>query len=113
MLSESECRAFTEFEKRGWEKACDPYHHHFGAVTRQSCDALLDAACVQARSKVLDVATGPGYVAAVAHQRGADVIGLDFSSALVKLARKNYLGIEFQQGDAENLAFKSGLSTLL
>jgi hypothetical protein len=61
MLSESECRAFTEFEKRGWEKACDPYHHHFGAVTRQSCDALLDAACVQTRSKVLCVQNSAGF----------------------------------------------------
>jgi SAM-dependent methyltransferase len=109
MLSESERRAFGEFEKRGWEKAADPYHHHFGVLTRQSSEALLDAACAQAGSKVLDVATGPGYVAATAHQRGADAIGLDFSPTQVELARKNYPGIEFQQGDAENLPFKPGL----
>jgi SAM-dependent methyltransferase len=108
MLSENERRAFGEFEKRGWEKAADPYHHHFGVLTQQSSEALLDAACVQSRSKVLDVATGPGYVAAAAQQRGADAIGLDFSPAQVELARKNYPGIEFQQGDAENLPFKSG-----
>jgi hypothetical protein len=47
MLSESERRAFGEFEKRGWEKAADPYHHHFGVLTRQSSEALLDAACAQ------------------------------------------------------------------
>ena len=109
MLSEGECRAFTEFERRGWEKASDPYHHHFGALTRQSCGALLDAARVQTRSKVLDVATGPGYVAALAHQRGADVIGLDFSPEQVDLARKNFPRIEFQQGDAEHLAFEPAL----
>ena len=78
MLSESECRAFGEFEKRGWDRAANPYHYHFGGLTRQSSLALLDAARVQTGSKVLDVATGPGYVAASARARGADVIGLDF-----------------------------------
>jgi ubiquinone/menaquinone biosynthesis C-methylase UbiE len=109
VLSESERRAFGEFEKCGWEKAADPYHHHFAALTQQSSEALLDAACVQAGSKVLDVATGPGYVAAKAHQRGADAIGLDTSPAQIDLARKNYPGIEFQQGDAEHLAFEPAL----
>jgi SAM-dependent methyltransferase len=108
MLSESERRAFGEFEKRGWEKAADSYHRHFGVLTQQSSEALLDAACAQAGSKVLDVATGPGYVAATAHQRGADAIGLDFSPTQVELARKTYPGIEFRQGDAENLPFESG-----
>jgi len=108
MLSESERRAFGEFEKRGWEKAADPYHQHFGVLTQQSSEALLDAACVQAGSKVLDVATGPGHVTATAHQRGAYTIGIDFSPAQVELARKTYPGIEFQQGDAENLPFKPG-----
>src|SRR3979409_289957 len=108
MLSESECRAFGEFEKRGWEKAADPYHHHFGVLTRQSSEALLDAACAQAGSKVLDIATGPGYVAATAHQRGADAIGLDFSPKQVELARRVCPGVEFRQGDAKNLPFEAG-----
>jgi SAM-dependent methyltransferase len=107
MLSESECRAFAEFEKRGWDRAANPYHHHFGSLTQQSSVALLDAARVHAISKVLDVATGPGYVAASARERGADVIGLDFSPTQVELARKTYPGIEFKQGDAENLPFQS------
>ena len=106
VLSENESRAFGEFERRGWNKAADLYHQHFGALTQQSSNALLDAACVQSGSKVLDVATGPGYAAASAHQRGADVIGIDLSQAQVDLARRNYPGIEFQQGNAEHLAFK-------
>ena len=106
VLSENESRAFGEFERSGWNKAADLYHQHFGALTQQSSNALLDAACVQSGSKVLDVATGPGYVAASAHQRGADVIGIDLSQAQVDLARRNYPGIEFRQGNAEHLAFK-------
>ena len=109
VLSESERRAFGEFEKWGWDKTADPYHHHFGALTQQSSEALLDAACVQAGCKVLDVATGPGYVAASAHKRGADATGVDLSPAQLDLARQNYPDVKFQQGDAENLPFKSGL----
>ena len=106
-LSESELQAFGDFEKRGWEKAAHPYHRHWGDLTRQSSEALLDAACVGPGSKVLDVGTGPGYVAEAARQRGADVIGLDFSQQQVVLARKTYPGIEFREGDAENLPFEA------
>ena len=107
MLSESERKAFGDFEKRGWDQAADPYHRHWGVLTRQSSESLLDAACVQAGAKVLDVATGAGYVAAAAHQRGAIAIGLDFSPVQVELARKTYTGMEFRQGDAENLPFEA------
>ncbi len=108
MLSESERRAFGAFEQRGWDRAADPYHRHFGALTRQSCAALLDAAGVRAGTRALDVATGPGYVAAAARARGADVIGLDFSPPQIALARATYPGIDFRQGDAEHLPFETG-----
>ena len=97
VLSENESRAFGEFERSGWNKAADLYHQHFGALTQQSSNALLDAACVQSGSNVLDVATGPGYVAASAQQRGANVIGIDLSQAQVDLARRNYPGIDFSR----------------
>jgi SAM-dependent methyltransferase len=69
---------------------------------------LLDAAGVRAGTRALDVATGPGYVAAAARARGADVIGLDFSPPQIALARATYPGIDFRQGDAEHLPFETG-----
>ena len=106
-LSKSDLRAFKEFEKSGWERAADPYHHHWGKLSQQSAEPLLDAAKVVAGRKVLDVATGAGYIAAAAAKRGAQAIGLDFSEAQVRLARRMYPDVEFRQGDAENLPFEA------
>jgi ubiquinone/menaquinone biosynthesis C-methylase UbiE len=55
--------------------------------------------------RVLDVASGPGYIAAGAEARGAHAIGIDFAADMVAEARRRYPKIEFREGDAENLAF--------
>ena len=107
-LSEAELQAFSSFEKNGWDRAADPYHHHWGNLSRQSAEPLLDAAQVRKGSTVLDIATGAGYVAAAAAKRGARAIGLDFAEAQVALARLTYPHIEFRQGDAERLPFDDG-----
>lgn len=104
-LSDTEIAAFSAFEKKGWEQAAEPYHHHWGPLSAQSADAMLDAARVSAGKNVLDVGTGAGYVASAAARRGARVTGLDFSAAQVELASRQMPGILFRQGDAENLPF--------
>jgi len=54
---------------------------------------------------VLDVASGPGYVAAVAAERGAAVTGVDIAETMISLARRLHPGIEFRRGDVEALRF--------
>jgi ubiquinone/menaquinone biosynthesis C-methylase UbiE len=107
-LSEPELQTFRDFEKAGWDHAADPYHHHWGDLSRQSAEPLLDAARVAQGSRVLDIATGAGYVAAAAMQRGARPTGLDFSEAQIELAKKTFPSIAFHQGDAEDLPFDAG-----
>src|SRR5207248_2595421 len=68
---------------------------------------LLDAARVAKGARVLDVACGPGYAAAAAAARGAIATGVDFSSEMVEEARGRFSGIEFLEGDAEQLAFSN------
>ncbi len=97
--------AFHDFEQRGWERAADYYGDAFGALTSQTIPSLLRAAGVGPGTRVLDVASGPGYVAAAAADRGAAVVGVDFSSEMVALARRRYASLEFVTGDAEALAF--------
>jgi ubiquinone/menaquinone biosynthesis C-methylase UbiE len=97
--------AFHAFEHAGWQAVSRQYDESFAALTAQSIDALLDATEVRAGAKVLDVATGPGYVAAAAAGRSAAVVGLDFSSAMVAEARRQNPRIDFREGNAEELPF--------
>ena len=101
--------AFYEFERAGWERVAGDYHRYFAALTTRFIDPLLDAGGVRAGSRVLDVATGPGYVAAAAARRGAEVVGIDFAEAAVALARQQHPAITFQTGSAEKLPFPDAI----
>jgi SAM-dependent methyltransferase len=96
---------FSAFEHSGWERAAEHYGGVFGALTMQAGPAVLDAAGVTRDTRVLDVASGPGFIAAAAADRGADVVGLDFAAAMVADARARYPALMFREGDAQALPF--------
>jgi len=96
---------FSAFEHEGWERAAQAYHTYFGDLAAQSNHAMLGALGVGRGTRFLDVASGPGYLAAAARRRGADVAGVDFSVAMVEKARRVFPGLEFRIGDAEDLPF--------
>ena len=98
-------QTFHSFEQSGWQRAAAQYGDAFGGLTSQTIPRLLAAANVSSGTRLLDVASGPGYVAAAAAAVGASAIGVDFSSEMVRLAARRYPGIRFQEGDAEALAF--------
>ena len=100
---------FRNFEHAGWESIPDEYHQAFGDLTTQAIGPLLDAARVKSGIKVLDIASGPGYVSAAAAKRGAIVLGVDFSNSMVDHARRLHPGIDFREGDAEELPVGNGL----
>jgi SAM-dependent methyltransferase len=95
--------AFNAFEAEGWELKSAGYDDFFGQITSRLIDPMLDAARVKPGDRVLDVATGPGYAAAGAAERGAEVIGIDIATSMVDLARSRNPRIEFRRGDAESL----------
>lgn len=99
---------FHDFERTGWERAAEFYGDAFGALTAQTAPALLDAVAAGAGTRLLDVATGPGFIAAAAAQRGSTVTGLDFARAMVDEARRRHPTIAFRDGDAEALPFADG-----
>jgi SAM-dependent methyltransferase len=100
-----DAKAFHEFEHDGWQHASDDYHRHFGSLTTQTIGPLLDAVAAALGTSLLDIASGPGYVAAAAKRRGWAPVGIDFSDAMVAMARKLHPDIDFRIGDAEALNF--------
>lgn len=72
--------------------------------------ALVQAVRPRAGARVLDVATGPGYVAAAFAEAGCEVVGIDLTPAPLALAEKmrdqrGLTNLSFQLGDAEHLPF--------
>jgi SAM-dependent methyltransferase len=100
--------AVGAFEHAGWQVAASAYEASFATATRQFIPDLLGRAAIEPGSSVLDFACGPGFVAAAAAERGAVVRGLDFSAAMLGVARGRFPGLVFDQGDAEALPYADG-----
>jgi SAM-dependent methyltransferase len=99
--------AFDAFEAEGWaSKEASAYDALAGRVTARLADHLLDAVHAGADVSLLDVATGPGYVAERAVARGAEVVGLDLSEGMLEFARARVADAEFVRGDATALPFE-------
>ncbi len=103
-----EPEAVRAFEHAGWQRAAARYTDTFAHATAPFIAPLLAAAGVSAGQRVLDVACGPGHLAAAAAARGAAARGLDFSAAMVALARSTYPAIAVSEGDAEDLPYDDG-----
>jgi ubiquinone/menaquinone biosynthesis C-methylase UbiE len=100
--------AFKEFEAAGWEHQAPTYDSFIGRLTSRLVDPLLDAAGVGPDMRVLDLATGPGYAAARAAERGATVVGVDIAPSMVRLSRHLHPTLDFREADAEGLPFQDG-----
>src|SRR5207245_6475498 len=65
-LSSSEAERLRAFERQGHDALAGSYHAFFAAVTALATNPLLDAVHVCPGTALLDVATGPGVLAAEA-----------------------------------------------
>jgi SAM-dependent methyltransferase len=101
-----DAKAFHDFEHDGWQHASDDYHRYLGGLTMQTIGPLLDVVAAAGGASLLDIASGPGYVAAEAKRRGWSPVAIDFSDAMVALAQKLHPGIDFRVGDALALDFE-------
>jgi SAM-dependent methyltransferase len=100
--------AFRSFEQAGWDRVAGSYHRVWRPLTEQFIGPLLRAAGVGPGQRVLDLACGPGYVAAAAAALGAEVVGLDLSPEMVATALALHPRLEVRQGAAESLDFPGG-----
>ena len=104
---------FSAYEKSRWQRAADLYHVYFGPLTSQIAEQLI--ALVKPpephNCSILDIATGPGYLAREALQTEAfsRAVGIDFSAAMIEIAKQGSASArytpEFFEGDAEDLNF--------
>jgi len=97
--------AFDAFEAAAWEETALAYERFFSAIAGRVVEPLLAAASVGAGTRVLDVATGPGWVAAQAAERGASVVGVDVAQAMIARARSVHPDLDFRRADAHELPF--------
>ena len=96
---------YREFERAGWERAAPSYAGSFEAITSLFAKQLLEAVGAGPRIKLLDVACGSGYMAAMAAESGAQVEAVDFSPNMVDAATRRYPALSFRLADAEALPF--------
>src|SRR5436190_23841224 len=104
-LSGSEAERLRAFERQGHDALAESYHAFFEAVTALAAGPLLDAVSMRPGTRLLDVATGPGALAAEAANRGARPVGIDLSPQMIELARRLYPAIQFHVADVEHLPF--------
>ncbi len=96
---------FKEAERAGWSEKAPVYDDFAGRITAGAVGPLLDAVSLAPDMAFLDICCGPGYLAAEAARRGADVTAIDFAVSMVAEARRRFPGIAFAHGDAEALDF--------
>jgi len=105
MVSTYSPRDVAAFEHTTWSRCAPGYSEGFAALTGEAVGPLLEAAQIVRGSHVLDVGTGTGTAAASAARLGADVIGVDFSDAMIGEARGRWPDIDFRSAPVEALPF--------
>ena len=103
--SATDLEAFRSAEHAGWQAKVAAYDRYWSPLTTALGERLLDAAGVGPAKRVLDVACGPGRVAAAAAGRGAEAVGVDFSDRMVAHARRLFPEIDIRHAEAESLPF--------
>ncbi len=103
----TDTKDFEKMELDGWS---DPaiakgYAGGFERATQTVAKRLCDLVLAGPGRSVLDLCCGHGVVTAELVGRGATVTGLDFSTAMIALAKETVPGAEFVQGDAMALGF--------
>jgi ubiquinone/menaquinone biosynthesis C-methylase UbiE len=78
----------------------------------QRIQRLVSAARLNGTESVLDIATGPGYIAEAFAREAREVVGVDLTEAMLAIARerigeRGVKNISFRTGDAQSLPFEA------
>lgn len=95
-----------EFELETWTRCAGDYLKGFAGLTRETIPIVVEEAGVKAGQRVLDVGAGPGHICGSLSSMGCSAVGIDFSEAMVAIAKENYPEAEFHEGNAADLPFE-------
>lgn len=84
----------------GWNPALYVQRHSFVYDLGQELVEMIDA---QPGERILDIGCGTGQLTAQLAERGADVLGIDLSPAMIDAARQAHPEIDFQVADVSTL----------
>jgi SAM-dependent methyltransferase len=104
-LSSEDAERFRSFERKQHDSLAATYHDFFTPVATLVIKPLPETVRLHAAAQLLDVATGPGSIAAEAKKRGARPIGIDISPGMIALAASTYPGVDFRVAEVEHLPF--------
>jgi ubiquinone/menaquinone biosynthesis C-methylase UbiE len=77
----------------------------FASAPDQAIESLLNAAGASRDQKILDLCCGQGNVSQALLSRGCQVVGVDFSPAMLVFARERVPQATFIEADAQDLPF--------
>lgn len=109
VLDETTAAELRRRERAAFEEGAAAYQAMVAEAGRAGRTALLDLVGLEAGDALLDVCTGPGWLAleAAARRPGVRAHGVDLSAAMIELARRNALdagiGAAFEVRDAAEL----------
>ncbi|MGB6229778.1 MAG: methyltransferase domain-containing protein, partial [Litorimonas sp.] len=97
--------AFVAMEREGWADTAtaQAYADGFSEASAQHVPHLVRAVGAGPGMRALDLCCGHGIVAEGLVAAGAEVTALDFSPAMLVLARERVPEATFMEGDAGNL----------
>jgi ubiquinone/menaquinone biosynthesis C-methylase UbiE len=99
---------FDAYERMLWAGRAAAYERGLARLTAHTAAALLDAAGVEAGTRVLDVGTGPGVVAGTAAARGAQVTAVDAEPSMAEAAAHNVPGLDVRVASLPDLPLPDG-----
>lgn len=102
-----------EVVKRLFTQAADAYAARKATADHISHEFMLKLSGVKPSDRVLDVATGPGFIAMLFAEKAKEVVGIDLTPAFVakaqaSSAQRGLSNISFREADIEQLPFAEG-----
>lgn len=97
---------FAAIERSGWNNPAivEAYVDRFAPITDEVALTLSEFVG-RPDKNILDLCCGQGHLTRLLSETGAEVTGIDFSPAMLEVARKTATRAEFVEGDAADMPF--------